>query len=238
MCGKEIKKCSILQCDKPAASRGWCQKHYTRWRRRGDPETLLLTFADKCKVSGCDGSFKMNNGYCNKHMLRIRRYGSPDIVHALIGHGVTDEERFWSLVNRRGTEDCWEWQGGVGTHGYGRATLNGKRMTTHRLAWTLAHGHEPQLQILHSCDNKRCVNPQHLREGTLQDNSRDAVERDRVAHGERSAAAKLTEADVIDIRRRLKHGSELKKDIATEYGVSQSVISDIRVGRTWRRVSA
>ena len=145
-------------------------------------------------------------------------------------------ERFWSKVCIEGPNDCWEWQ--AFTHnGYGRFFIEGKAQRAHRVAWELYHGTTPIKYILHSCDNRGCVNPNHLRQGTRKDNTADAISRDRFARqiGESNANARLSEYDVSIIRDRLT-GGEPGKSIAYEYGIGQSAISKIRHRRTWNHV--
>lgn len=77
--------------------------------------------------------------------------------------------RFWSKVDKRGHEECWNWKAHVQTRGYGQfhvALVNGKcwRQPAHRIAWTLTNGPIPDgLVIDHICKNTRCCNPAHLR---------------------------------------------------------------------------
>lgn len=93
---------------------------------------------------------------------------------------MTLEERFWAKVQK--TDGCWLWTAGTRS-GYGTLRSGGKRgpmIQAHRLSWELANGPMPQgAHILHSCDNKLCVNPAHLRPGTQADNTQDAIERGR-----------------------------------------------------------
>lgn len=80
--------------------------------------------------------------------------------------------RFLSLVDQTG--ECWEWKGGVHARGYGRFTLNGRRMPAHRASYALFVGAVPDhLLVCHRCDNKRCVRPEHLFLGTQHDNMMD-----------------------------------------------------------------
>lgn len=87
-----------------------------------------------------------------------------------------------SLLNRTVIQSngCWEWQGGLDKYGYGQTRFNGKNNRAHRLFYTLFVGPIPDgLMILHECDNRRCVNPDHLKPGTNQDNLTDMANKGR-----------------------------------------------------------
>lgn len=93
-------------------------------------------------------------------------------------------ERFWTKVDKtpgfgpRG--DCWLWTAGVGSTGYGQFGLGGRMVKSHRVAYELEVGPIPTgMYVLHSCDEKRCVNPAHLRIGTQQENIHDMDSRGR-----------------------------------------------------------
>jgi hypothetical protein len=86
-----------------------------------------------------------------------------------------DVDHFWSNLEFVG--DCWEWQGPFFKKGYGSFT--GRSLSAHRVAFYLVHGYWPVV-CRHSCDNRRCINPRHLLDGTHADNMRDAVERGRL----------------------------------------------------------
>lgn len=87
------------------------------------------------------------------------------------------EERFWKKVNK--TPDCWEWIRCLSSYGYGKFALNGESITAHRVAFYLEHGRFPEKFLLHKCDNRRCVRPSHLWEGTQADNMHDAIAKGR-----------------------------------------------------------
>jgi hypothetical protein len=121
---------------------------------------------------------------------------------------------------------------------YGRFKFRGVEYHAHRVSWELANGPIPEgLLVCHRCDNPPCVNPAHLFLGTQADNlaDRDAKGRAVYRRGSKNGAAKLTEESVRHIRRRLKEG-ELQKTLAAEYGVSQSLIAQIRKGQVWGHV--
>ena len=131
---------------------------------------------------------------------------------------------------------CHEWQGSLNGRGYGSLGIKYATRKAHRVAWELAYGLIPDgMSVLHTCDNRRCVNPDHLFLGTQADNMHDMKTKDRVANGERLPQSKLTEKDVCDIRKAHDDG-ESQRSIATRYGVNQSSISLIVSRKTWRRI--
>lgn len=93
--------------------------------------------------------------------------------------------RFHDLVDRR-DDGCWIWRGAVGTNGYGQIKAFGRMVSAHRFAFELYSGPIPDgAMLLHSCDNKMCVNPDHLRPGTAAENMQEAAERGRLPRGPR-----------------------------------------------------
>jgi hypothetical protein len=144
-------------------------------------------------------------------------------------------DRFWARVAvTADTNKCWEWQGATNKTGYGVSGRGkGKHCLAHRLAFELFYGHQPRLWVLHSCDNPPCVNPHHLREGTPSDNTRDAYARGRAdKKGERNPNAKITEQDVIAIRKSTLSDKELSKI----YGLNYRICGHIRTGKAWKHI--
>lgn len=132
---------------------------------------------------------------------------------------------------------CWIWPYAQNGTGYGFLTINRRTTLVHRLAFCETHGHWP-LVGRHRCDTKLCFNPAHIEDGTMADNSRDMVERSPNHRcGERHPTAKLTEADVREIRRLLADGAMYQKDIAARFGVANSVVTNIKTGHRWGRVT-
>lgn len=97
------------------------------------------------------------------------------------------EDRFWAKVDQCGADECWEWQAARSGNGYGSFWVDGKAQVAHRVAWELFHRQVvPEDRfICHICDNRVCCNPAHLMLGDHQENTRQAVERGRMASGER-----------------------------------------------------
>lgn len=156
----------------------------------------------------------------------------------------TEEQRFLKYVNK--TENCWEWAASLDKDGYGRFT------SPERLAHRFAYRHykgpiDDGALVLHSCDNRKCCNPEHLRLGTAQDNMNDCVERKRFVvssgafkpgdnGGESNPKAILDWEKVRAIRGRkavgLKYG-ELKL-MAQEYGIAYITIQKIIANQLWK----
>lgn len=114
------------------------------------------------------------------------------------------------------------------TMGYGDFRLNGKYYTAHRASYEAHHGPIPDgLHVLHECDVRCCVNPGHLRLGTNEENVHDCCRKGRNAG--------LSNEDVIIIREMRKGGAKLE-DLAAQFGVGISYISNIAIGRVRRHI--
>lgn len=128
---------------------------------------------------------------------------------------------------------CIEWAGYKTPEGYGEFRVEGVKWKAHRYAFFKANGVIPEgLVIRHRCDNRGCVNVEHLELGTTQDNTADRVERGRSATGTTNGNSKLDKEKVLSIR-----ASGLpQRVLAEQYGVSQGVISQIMTRKTWRDI--
>lgn len=153
-------------------------------------------------------------------------------------------DRFWSKVEKGGSEDCWLWTANKNNKGYGMFSVSsvvGKKLA-HRLAYADAKGKIPKGGlILHSCDNPACVNPSHLRIGSHRENVADMDIRGRrcnhTLHGAQLANAKLTDEAVIAIRQAYIAGCTVEA-IAADFGISTLSVHDITGGRSWPHVFA
>lgn len=191
-----------------------------------------------CPKENCGRSDIVGRGMCSMHYARERRLGvftSPTVCKQ--GNGDNAEQRFWSRVALTADiERCWDWQAGRFSTGYGSVLVHGKTTTAHRAAWFYAYGVMPTLHVLHSCDNRICVNPHHLREGTNQDNIADKVSRNRQSQGEGSGRAKLTVPAVIKIRELHATSSISYRTLGSTFGVSRTSISRIINRQSWKHI--
>jgi hypothetical protein len=129
--------------------------------------------------------------------------------------------------------DCWLWTGAIHRTGYGAFRLAGRQEQAHRAAWILLVGEIPDdLCVCHSCDVRHCVNPAHLFLGTHADNMADRNIKRRQARGSGHGRAKLTEANVRDIRL----SEESTTALALRYGVSHAAVWWVRRGDHWKDV--
>lgn len=127
------------------------------------------------------------------------------------------EKRFWSFVEMIPYSTCWEWSGYVAKHGYG-TIYNGAPMYAHRLSWEIHNGKITQdIQVLHKCDNRSCVNPKHLFLGSQCNNMQDCYQK------ERHPQAKVSYEDAEKIHELYARGYSQTK-LGRMFGVSQAAI--------------
>src|SRR5262245_26640118 len=141
------------------------------------------------QCSGCGAPFKDKMGFLN---------------HGRYNKGCTEEMRFWGRVNK--TDTCWLWTGAVKGNGYGSAHWQGvKDLAVNRLVWRLFNGEIPADKIvMHKCDVRLCVRPDHLQLGTQHENMVDKVRKGR------EVRCALTEDLVRQVRARLAAGERAK----------------------------
>jgi HNH endonuclease len=170
---------------------------------------------------------------------------------------------FWANVDKNGPAvrpelgPCWVWTRSTHDFGYGRTRdKEGNTRFAHRKAWRLTYGEIPEgLDVLHRCDNPPCVRPTHLFLGTDADNVADKMAKGRESHvgcpggdehwshrdpesvprGSERGHAKLTEADVLDIRKRHAKG-EAQSALADEFGIDKATLHAIVHGTKWTHV--
>ncbi len=185
--------------------------------------------------------------------------GKPANKRFYLGHNSRVEhsnfrplaERFWEKVNREGplpsieavaahpeivNTHCWEWLGSLHPKGYGQ--IRDKEVIhAHRVSWFLEYGRYPADQCLHKCDNRACVRPLHLFEGTNADNVADCVSKGRNTHprGESQGISKLTSKQVLEIRKRFSEG-ETMRSLSQEFNTVPGNIYNIVRGINWKHL--
>ena len=192
-----------------------------------------------CSFDGCEKPAEAR-GLCNTHYMRLRR---ANLVPVGTRAPAPIEERFWRYVDKR-ADGCWPWLGGGrSAKGYGHlgeCGRGGKMVLAHRLSFEIHNGPIPTgLVVMHSCDNPACVNPAHLRVGSMAENIKEAYDKGRKVcrpphkQGEEHGAAKITEQIVREIRS--EQGKTIRQ-IARERGLSKSLVARVRHRKTWRHI--
>lgn len=163
-------------------------------------------------------------------------------------------ERFWEKVNKNGRHmphmetQCWEWTAGT-RNGYGNIKVGSHMLTAHRVSWLIHNGSIPDLVapddyfgtcVLHKCDNRLCVRPDHLFLGTQLDNIQDRARKGRtvVPVGVNNWNSKLDPDRVRQIRRLYASGEHSLKKLARQFAVSKKAVLNIVKRRVWREVEA
>lgn len=144
---------------------------------------------------------------------------------------------------RSGLTPCWLWKASTQQAGYGQFHMEGKQRLAHRVAFEFWYGRTPSKQACHTCDNRICVNPHHLFEGSAKENMQDALAKGRMkpcfAHrpkGEKSHLSKLTAGKVMEIRALRKDGFSLNQ-LARNFGVSRGCIEGVIHRRNWKHLA-
>ncbi len=155
----------------------------------------------------------------------------------------TPEERiiaFWSKASITANPDkCWEWQAGHNKGGYGKFGIGGKWKLANRVAWELVNGSIPDsMKVLHECDNPSCINPRHLFLGTDLDNAKDRERKGRghYKRGENNSCHKLTNEQVLEIRRLYAVGGISYRKLAAMFGICNVTVNDIVRRRIWKHI--
>lgn len=146
-------------------------------------------------------------------------------------------ERFWEKVDIGGSDDCWLWTASTSA-GYGSFWTSEKTDGAHRYQLEQKMGRvllDGEF-CLHTCDNKLCVNPDHLYCGSAADNSRDMVKRGRKESGSDVYGSKLTDGLVLRIRQMYATGQYTSEELAIVFDITGNNILHVVNGRTWRHV--
>ena|SRR6478609_1512936 len=129
---------------------------------------------------------------------------------------------------------CWSWEGAILIpSGYGKFAITHRTFIAHRASWSLRNGTVPAgAVILHKCDNRTCVNPDHLTIGTQLENRGDCANKRRTAWGSKNGQSKLTEDQVRSLRIEAASGAS-RKSLVKKYGVSKTIIAYAITRKSW-----
>lgn len=134
------------------------------------------------------------------------------------------------VINENGCHICISHS--TNTGGYIKIMRNKKLIYIHRMIYEEKFGDlQKGIIVRHKCDNRNCINLDHLEHGTHQDNMNDMVQRGRSLKGEKNRNSKLKDNDILDIKNLLKEGKLTQSEIASFYGIYQSSISNIKLGK-------
>jgi hypothetical protein len=147
-------------------------------------------------------------------------------------YGVDPIERFNQKYIVNEENGCWEWQGTISKKGYGTIHINNKEIKAYRFAYEYFIGPiDNKLMICHNCHNRKCCNPNHLRQDTNRSNMIDMVHQGNQSH------QKLSVEEVIQIKKELKNYYRgMIKDLAHFYKVDPETIGAIKRGTSWSHV--
>ena len=221
--------CRIEGCGKAHRSRGLCQTHYRRWQSHGDAHWLPPAKGTTCTIEGCDRPF-LARGLCMKHYAYWERRGSPTPLNA--PRGVLPAFVAAALLSE--TDDCL-----IPPHSkpgrYNSITPDKKSIGAHRYVCEQTHGPAPApgMHACHSCGNKACCNPRHIRWDTPKGNNADKVKHGTIPRGTRHSNAKLTD----DLVRYIRHvETDNCAQLARDIGINRNQIYAIRKGKAWTHV--
>ena len=186
-----------------------------------------------CAAKGCRNKTIHQRTYCSMHIGKLKNHGD------LYWTAPTYQERFKSRMSKNKTKiGCIEWLGFVNPYGYGTFWLNGRNYQAHRVSYMIFKNAElKNLYVCHKCDNRKCVNPEHLFLGSPKDNNIDMHKKGRNPNlkGTNHPLAKLTENQVKKIRNLHKKGN-LQKDLAKIFKVTSNAINSIVNRKTWSHI--
>ena len=228
-----MRACKVDGCGKKYNCKGYCGKHYYRWKTHGDP-LVSLKSGGLCSIDGCSSKIEARK-LCPKHYMRLKTHGDPTIKSV---KELSPKERIIMNSAIDTNTDCWIFIGNRVKNGYGQICINGKIGIAHRHSYVAFKGDIPGgLLVCHKCDNPSCVNPEHLFIGTHQDNSDDKIKKGRhnAAKGEKHYKSKLSATDVINIRSMAKDGLT-ENEIAKKFNIGRGAVSSIKRRQCWKHI--
>lgn len=230
---KKSRLCSVSGCEKEVKAKSYCQSHYARLLRHGNPlagNRPPSPLSSSCEEVGCENKIHAK-GLCNTHYRRKLKHGTTkyeDIKYIPCERWIEENKLYDG-------SDCIVWPFYRSSTGRGMALWKGKRMTAPRAMCYAVCGDPDHdlMEAAHSCGNGHlgCMNPRHLRWASHMENVEERALHGRDRRGEEINTAKLTESDVRTIRS--MNSSLSSNGIAKMYGVTKSTIVKVRNRSTW-----
>jgi hypothetical protein len=188
-----------------------------------------------CLLKGCEAKVYAS-GLCSKHYQRLRTTGS--LQEGPRAHA-PPEVRFWRRIAKLGPDECWVNPNQKGGR-YSWFQVGGKGspgILGHRYAYEITKGPiPPGMLVMHSCDNPRCVNPNHLSLGTPKDNTQDMLRKGRSPHITPKGVEHFRAVLTPELVREIRASKETHGGLARRLGVSPNTVRAVRIGRTWAHV--
>lgn len=188
-----------------------------------------------CSVKGCDCQ-SISRGWCNKHWQRWRKYGDPT-AGGRPRPGAGEPLAFLeNIALTHDSDECLLWPFRKIGKGYGAFQIGGKSVYCHRWVCEKTHGNPPSSrhQVAHSCGNRPCCNPLHLRWATKAENEADKLVHGSLPRGEQISWSKLTRENVREIRR--LRGQLTQSQLGKMFGVSVGAINGVQRRATWSHI--
>lgn len=186
-----------------------------------------------CMIPEC-GEQMYGRGWCSKHYARWFKHGDPTVVKDNKGARNT-VDTFWTKVDVRGKDECWEWKAARDKGGYGifhfMKTIKAHRFVMQHILEIDIAG----LVVCHRCDNSSCVNPDHLFIGTEADNMRDRDLKLRQARGVKIHKAKFTAEEVRHLRYLYDSGVSVK-ELSVKFNLQLANMRNIVTRKSYKDV--
>jgi hypothetical protein len=191
-----------------------------------------------CSVERCE-SYVNGHGLCQKHQIRLQKYGS---VHGGLRNQAPAPERFARKIEYDPNGGCWLWSGAHHARtGYGSFQEGGHGSAgvgAHCYSYRLHKGPIPAgLEILHSCDVRLCVNPDHLSVGTHLQNMQDMHAKRRATRKPRPAKAPRRKLSDDAIRQIRAQREVTAREMADRFGITTRTVWQVRSGDRWAQIT-
>lgn len=205
-----------------------------------DGKTKLERIPDSPEVIESNRKLREEKIKLNKEIV-IKRKELIENIIKIIPKEIYNKDkelskRFFSKIDIKNEDECWNWLVNKNCDGYGIFKYNNDSIYAHRMSWLIFNNEIPkELYVLHLCDNRKCVNPKHLKLGTQQDNMKDMVNKGRNCNlkGEEHGGSKLTWNQINEMRKLYLTRKYTQKQLSLMYDSSPSNIDSILNNKTW-----